>query len=169
MLFCYSLNRLGQHSLVKDSVIYYNWLRPITGFLVDSVVKNLSAKAGVTVDAGSIPGSGRSSGGENSNPLQYSCLEKSHGRRGLAGYSPWECKESDMAEGAEHAHQDQLKPTPWGWKGCTFPDVIGCLPAASAPDWTAVSRKERGKLFWGQAIEGVCFLCLDVAFLLSHF
>ena len=26
-------------------------------------------------DLGSIPGSGRSSGGENGNPLQYSCLE----------------------------------------------------------------------------------------------
>jgi len=26
-------------------------------------------------DAGSIPGSGRSPGGEHGNPLQYSCLE----------------------------------------------------------------------------------------------
>ena len=26
--------------------------------------------------AGSVPGSGRSPGGENDNPLQYSCLEK---------------------------------------------------------------------------------------------
>ena len=37
-----------------------------------SVVKNLPANAG---DAGSIPGSGRSSGGGHGNPLQYSCLE----------------------------------------------------------------------------------------------
>ena len=36
------------------------------------VVKNLSANAG---DAGSIPGSGRSPGEGNRNPLQYSCLE----------------------------------------------------------------------------------------------
>ena len=28
-------------------------------------------------DLGSIPGSGRSLGGGNGNPLQYSCLEKS--------------------------------------------------------------------------------------------
>ena len=28
-------------------------------------------------------------GGGNGNPLQYSCLEKSHGQRSLAGYSPW--------------------------------------------------------------------------------
>ena len=31
----------------------------------------------------------------NGNPLQYSCLEKSHGLRSLVGYSPWSSKESD--------------------------------------------------------------------------
>ena len=39
------------------------------------MVKNLSASAGDTRGEGLIPGSGRSPGGENSNPLQYSCLE----------------------------------------------------------------------------------------------
>ena len=29
------------------------------------------------------------SGEENGYPLQYSCLEKSHGQRSLVGYSPW--------------------------------------------------------------------------------
>ena len=38
----------------------------------DSVVKNLPANI---ADPGLIPGSGRSSGGGNDNPLQYSCLE----------------------------------------------------------------------------------------------
>ena len=38
------------------------------------VVKNSPASAGDTRDAGSIPGSGRSPGGGNGNPLQYSCL-----------------------------------------------------------------------------------------------
>ena len=33
-----------------------------------------------------IPGSGRSPKEGNGNPLQYSCLEKSHGQRNLAGY-----------------------------------------------------------------------------------
>ena len=45
----------------------YKW-----GFPGDSVVKNLPANAG---DLGSIPGSGRSPGEGNGNPLQYSCLE----------------------------------------------------------------------------------------------
>ena len=41
------------------------------------MVKNLSANAGDARDAGSIPGSGRSPGVGNGNPLQYSCLEDS--------------------------------------------------------------------------------------------
>ena len=39
------------------------------------LVKNLPASAGHIRDVGSIPGSGRSPGGGNGNPLQYSCLE----------------------------------------------------------------------------------------------
>ena len=49
-------------------------------------------------DQGSIPGSGRSSGEENGTPLQYSCLEKSHGWRSLVGYSPQCHKELDTTE-----------------------------------------------------------------------
>ena len=40
-----------------------------------AVVKNLPANAGDARDVGLIPGSGRSSGVGNVNPLQYSCLE----------------------------------------------------------------------------------------------
>ena len=49
-------------------------------------------------DPGSIPGSGRSPGEGNGNPLQHSCLEKSHGGRSLIGHSPWGRKESDTTE-----------------------------------------------------------------------
>ena len=49
-------------------------------------------------DLGSIPGLGRSTGGGNGHPLQYSCLENPHGQRSLAGYSPWGHKESDTTE-----------------------------------------------------------------------
>ena len=38
------------------------------------MVKNMPADAGDERDVGSIPGSGKSPGGGNSNPLQYSCL-----------------------------------------------------------------------------------------------
>ena len=49
-------------------------------------------------DLGSIPGLGRSLGGQYGNPLQYSCLENPHGQRSLAGPSPWGCKGSDKTE-----------------------------------------------------------------------
>ena len=49
------------------------------------MVKNLPANAGDIRDTGLILGSGRSPGGGHGNPLQYSCLENSHGQRNLVG------------------------------------------------------------------------------------
>ena len=46
-------------------------------------------------DLGSTPGSGRSPGEGNGNPLLSG---KPHGQRSLVGYSPWGQKESDTAE-----------------------------------------------------------------------
>ena len=50
-----------------------------------------------------IPRSGRSPGGGHGNPLQYSCLEKTHGHRSLVGNIPWDHKELSMTEETEHA------------------------------------------------------------------
>ena len=47
------------------------------GFPGRSGVKNPPAKAG---DAGLMPGSGRSPGGGNGNPLQYSCWDNTMNR-----------------------------------------------------------------------------------------
>jgi len=58
-----------------------------------AMVKNLPASGG---DTGLIPGSGRSPGVGNGNLLHFSCLEKSHGQRSLAGYSPWSHEGSDI-------------------------------------------------------------------------
>ena len=49
-------------------------------FEVTLVVKNLPAKARGSRDVGLIPGSRRSPGEGNGNPLQYSCLESSMNR-----------------------------------------------------------------------------------------
>ena len=49
-------------------------------------------------DPGSIPGSGRSPGEGMGHPLQYSCLENSHGQRSLVGYNLWGQKWSDTTE-----------------------------------------------------------------------
>ena len=50
--------------------------------LVAQMLKNLPA---MKKALGSIPGLGRSPGGGQGNPLQYSCLENPHGQRSLAG------------------------------------------------------------------------------------
>ena len=45
------------------------------GFPGGARIKNPPANAGDIRDVGSIPGSGRSPGEANGNPVQYSCLE----------------------------------------------------------------------------------------------
>ena len=46
----------------------------------EKLVKNPPTNAGHMRDGGSVPGSGRSPGGGNGNPLQFSCLENSMNR-----------------------------------------------------------------------------------------
>ena len=70
-------------------------------FLGGTVVKNPPASAGDTRDVGLIPGSGRPPGVGNGNPLQYSCLENSHGQKTLVSSGPWGHKELDTTE---HTH-----------------------------------------------------------------
>ena len=57
------------------------------------VVKHLPTNAGEARDMGSIPGSGRSPGAGNSNPLQYSCLGNSMDR------GAWWTTVHDIAKG----------------------------------------------------------------------
>ena len=54
-------------------IMYYSII--LLDFQGGSVLKNPLAITGAVGDPGSIPGSGRSSGEGNGNPLQYSCLE----------------------------------------------------------------------------------------------
>ena len=92
------------------------------GFPGGSIVKNLPANAGDAGDLGSIPGSERSPGEGNGNPLQYSCLENSTDKGAWqAIYSPRGRKESDMTKRAcnEHSRLTRLLILatfhfPWG-------------------------------------------------------
>ena len=63
------------------------------GILGGTMIKNLLASAR---DASSMPGSGRSPGEGNGNPLQYSCLENPKDRG--AWWAPWGHKRSDKTE-----------------------------------------------------------------------
>ena len=64
------------------------------------VVKNLSANAEGARNVDSVPGLGRSPGGGNGNPLQYSCLENCKGR------GAWWATVHEVAElgTTEHMH-----------------------------------------------------------------
>ena len=69
------------------------------GFPGGSVVTNPPANAGDAGDAGLIPGSGRSPGGGNGNPLQYSCLGNPMDRGAWRAIVHGVAEESDTAEG----------------------------------------------------------------------
>ena len=77
-------------------------------------------------------------GGGNSNPLQYSSLEKVHGQRRLAGYSPCSHKELVMTE---HTYR--------GWDGWR----------ASLAQWTWVWVNSGSLMMdreaWHAAVHGV--------------
>ena len=69
-------NSIKQLSFNKKKLFFF-----LSGdFPGGSVIKNPPANAGNIGDEGSIPGSGRSPGVENGNPLQYPCLENSMDR-----------------------------------------------------------------------------------------
>ncbi|CAI9173973.1 unnamed protein product [Rangifer tarandus platyrhynchus] len=91
--------KTAEFSLDKEYVILDF---PITSVLSGSGGKESSCSVG---DPGSVPGLGRSPGEGKGNPLQYSCLGKSHGQRSLVGYSVWGCKESDTTEQRTLSHK----------------------------------------------------------------
>ena len=62
------------------------------------VVKNLPVNAGELRDDGSIPGLGRSLGGGNGKPLQYSCLENPMDREVWRAIVHGDHKESNMTK-----------------------------------------------------------------------
>ena len=84
------------HSKIKRRV----WKFP--GFPGGLVVESPPANAGDIRDEGLIPGQGRSPGGGNGNPSQYSCLENPMDR-GPDGYSPQSHRELDAM--TEHTQQ----------------------------------------------------------------
>ena len=56
------------------------------------VVRNPSANAGDMRDVGLIPGTGKSPGGRNGSPLQYSCLENPMDRGAWGATVHWVTK-----------------------------------------------------------------------------
>ena len=102
------------------------------GSQVVPVVKNLPANAGDTRDTGSIPGLGRSPGGGNGNPLQYSCLENPMDRGAWWATVHGVTKSQTWLKwlSSQSLSYRQLFATPWA-AGC---QAIAQIPVYSVGD-----------------------------------
>ena len=103
------------------------------GFPGGSVVKNVPANAG---DAGSIPGSGRSPGEGNGNPLQYSCLRNPMDRGTWQATVHGVTKESDKAQQVNDSRRDST----------SLLTGFGSTPLATAPQQAVAKALQPGSL-----------------------
>ena len=117
------------------------------------MVKNPPANAGDSRDACSNPGSGRSPGGKNSNPLQYSCLKIPWTDEPGRLQSMW-LKRVRHYWVTEHAHvHELLKPMVWAILAeaglmVRLPRSYGVLEETSNARNMTKEEKEGGK-YWG--------------------
>ena len=95
-------------------------------------VKNLPANAGDIRDVGLIPGLGRSAGGGNGNPLQYSCLENSTDR-GAWGLQP------TGSQRVGHDYRDITLPT----KVCLVKAMVFPVVMYGCESWTVKKAEHR--------------------------
>ena len=93
------------------------------GFLGGSLVKNPPAMRRLAIDVGPIPGSGRSSGGGNGNPFQYSCLGNPMDRGAWLTTVHRVTKESDMTKEQQHKLSQTTEESSLFCKST----LIGCL------------------------------------------
>ena len=111
-----------------------NW-----GFPGGMVVKNLPANAG---DAGSIPGSGKSTGEGDGKPTAVFLLGKFHGHRTLAGYSP--CGHKSRTE---HTHTHTTVSStedeePWLRTGVIRMKSYSCQDAFTCFHWKSTLKNQ---------------------------
>ena len=100
------------------------------------VVKNPPANAGDIRDVGSIPGSGRSPGGEHGNPLQYSCLENPLDRGAwwatVHGVEKSQTKLKQLSKPAK---------TLFGWNYLTLKYLTAFIPNITMNIWWSFKHK----------------------------
>ena len=112
------------------------------GFPCGSVVKNLPANAG---DSGLFPGSGRSPGGRNGNPLQYFCLENPMDREARQALVHGIAKESDTTE---QLHFTSLHFTSVQNRASLVAQTVKNLPAMLEPRFNPWMKKIPWRREW---------------------
>ena len=126
--------------------------------LVSQMVKESACNAG---DQGLIPGSGRSPGEGNGDPLQYSCLESPMGGGAWWGPGQWGWKESlDTTDRLTHTlptRGSQRKKCESFWGAERGPKALWCRPCWSLSSFVLAERWwTRPSHFLSPSLRSVC-------------
>ena len=100
----------------KDIMIY-SVLERNRGFPGGTSGREPTCNAG---DRGSIPGSGRSPGGQHGSPLQHSCLENPMDSGAWQATGHWVSKSQSTTEATLRAGMDQNEPLKTAWANSSF-------------------------------------------------
>ena len=104
----------------KPHATLVHWVSGLSSVICQGLLQWLSSKnwpvnAGATEDPKSIPGSGRSLGGGNGNPLQNSCLENSMDTRA------WQA----IVYKVTRSQTERLSRAEWHRSSCDWCDPLG--------------------------------------------
>ena len=100
-----SIHNLVLCVLLFKDILFNKYCWVIGASQEDLVVENLAFSSGDIRNVGSVPGSGRYSGGGNGNPLQYLCLENSMDRGAWWATIPGVTKSRTLLKQlSSHAH-----------------------------------------------------------------
>ena len=124
----------------KPRLLNCSWVIP-----GGTLVKNPPASAGDVRDAGSIPGSGRSPGEGNGNPLQYLCLENPTDRRAWWATVYGVTKSLVTTESARTTRR--TRPTfhePWHWTEFLIKETADIRTERQTQVWKKAQKASLG-------------------------
>ena len=133
---------------INEKTVFPEWILCALGFPGDSVLKDLPANAGVAGNAGLIPGSGTSPGGENGNLLQDCCLEN------LGDRGSWRAtvhgvakSQTQLRDWADTQALSVLYVWGWGWGAQTWVTYFQHCPNLNN-EFKQILKIQTGDLNW---------------------
>ena len=138
------------------------------------MVKNPPANAGNTGDAGLILGSGKIPWRRESNPLLYSCLEKSCGPRSLVSCDPWGHRVGHKwawkTEGRRQEKKGTTEDKMVGWhrqlNGHEFEQALGDGERQASLEYCSPWGSQRVRHNW--ATEQQIYMCIYMYVYINH-